>query len=225
MEEAKARVVDPSGSLAAFADDERPQVRRILDGACRAIAREGFDRVRFSDVAEESGISIGSIQHYFGNLGSLRLAALHYLGGRVVRTWREATPHDDYCAQLARLMDAAIPVQDGTPLWNLWFEFWAQAVRNPEVRPQMRLLYDLWSDHLFQIVTDGQREGVFDPREPINEIVLVLVALVDGLGVQALVVERERDEVIDVLFSTAGELLAIEPQSLRAGLAGWKGEH
>ena len=47
----------------------------ILAAATRAIAERGFDGVRYVDVAEEAGVAVGTVQHYFPSRDALLGAA------------------------------------------------------------------------------------------------------------------------------------------------------
>ena len=56
----------------SVAQARRPQ---ILDAAMRAIIEHGFDAVRYVDVAEEAGVAVGTVQHYFASRDALLGAA------------------------------------------------------------------------------------------------------------------------------------------------------
>jgi AcrR family transcriptional regulator len=51
----------------------RPDTRRceILDGAMLAFGRNGYKRATLADVAEEAGVSPGTVSHYFGSKANL----------------------------------------------------------------------------------------------------------------------------------------------------------
>src|ERR1700691_3160369 len=63
--------------------DHPARRRELADAACRVIARIGLGAPTLTDVAEESGWSIGSIRHYFPNKDELIAAALWRAGERV----------------------------------------------------------------------------------------------------------------------------------------------
>ena len=56
----------------SVAQARRPQ---ILEAAMRAIIEHGFDAVRYVDVAEEAGVAVGTVQHYFASRDALLGAA------------------------------------------------------------------------------------------------------------------------------------------------------
>src|SRR4051812_16298347 len=60
-------------SLTRMARPSVAQARRpqIIDAAMRAILEHGFDGVRYSDVADEAGVAVGTVQHYFGSRDAL----------------------------------------------------------------------------------------------------------------------------------------------------------
>ena len=56
----------------SVAEARRPQ---ILEAAMRAIIEHGFDAVRYVDVAEEAGVAVGTVQHYYASRDQLLGAA------------------------------------------------------------------------------------------------------------------------------------------------------
>src|SRR5690242_842045 len=51
----------------------RPDTRRseILDAAVLAFGRKGYQRATLADVAEQAGVSPGTVSHYFGSKANL----------------------------------------------------------------------------------------------------------------------------------------------------------
>ena len=43
----------------------------LIDSAIRVLAERGYDKARYSDVAKDAGVSVGSIQHYFEDRSDL----------------------------------------------------------------------------------------------------------------------------------------------------------
>ncbi len=61
--------IDLRASLHGMARPSVAQARRpqILEAAMRAIIEHGFDAVRYVDVAEEAGVAVGTVQHYYAS--------------------------------------------------------------------------------------------------------------------------------------------------------------
>ncbi|MGP4017817.1 TetR/AcrR family transcriptional regulator [Saccharopolyspora sp. 5N708] len=66
--------------------------RRIVDAVFRLVARGGVGEASLRKVAEESGINIGSVRHYFGSHEGLMVAAAEEVGARMARRLHDALP-------------------------------------------------------------------------------------------------------------------------------------
>ncbi len=171
----------------------------------RAIIEHGFDAVRYVDVAEEAGVAVGTVQHYFGSRDAL-LGAAFLEANRVAvenaRTIALARSHDPW----RRL---TLMVEEFTRLdrWGLWLEFWAAARRRDELRAVLEAAYGAWREPLVEAIEEGVAAGVFHPRFTSGEIAGAFVALIDGLGIQRelglhwLTAQRTRDLVLGALGS------------------------
>ena len=177
----------------SVAQARRPQ---ILDAAMRAIIDHGFDAVRYVDVADEAGVAVGTVQHYFASREANRVAVEN------ARTIALAGSPDPW----RRL---ALIVEEFTRLdrWGLWLEFWAAARRRDELRAVLEAAYGAWREPIVEAIEEGVAAGVFRPRFTSGEIAGAFVALIDGLGIQRelglhwLTPQRARDLVLGALGS------------------------
>ena len=71
----------------SIADERRPQ---IAEAAVRVIVARGFDGMRLSDVAEEAGVSVGTVQHYFGSREAVLVGAFRHVHASALRRWHAA---------------------------------------------------------------------------------------------------------------------------------------
>ncbi|MDA3644491.1 TetR family transcriptional regulator C-terminal domain-containing protein [Saccharopolyspora indica] len=69
--------------------------KRIVDAVFRLVARGGVAEASLRKVADESGINIGSVRHYFGNHEGLMVAAAEEVGARMERRLNAALPAAD----------------------------------------------------------------------------------------------------------------------------------
>ncbi|MHA6798644.1 TetR/AcrR family transcriptional regulator [Bounagaea algeriensis] len=65
---------------------------RILEAVLRLVVRGGIAEASLRKVAEEAGINIGSVRHYFGSAESLMTAAAEEVGARMAQRLDEALP-------------------------------------------------------------------------------------------------------------------------------------
>lgn len=169
----------------------------------RAIIEHGFDAVRYVDVAEEAGVAVGTVQHYYASrdqlLGAAFLEANRVAVGNA-RAIAVAGGRDPW----HRL---TLVVEEFTRLdrWALWLEFWAAARRRDELRAVLEAAYGAWREPIVEAIEEGVTAGVFAPRFAPGEIAAAFVALIDGLGIQRelglhwLSPHRTRDLVLGAL--------------------------
>ncbi len=149
----------------ALTDD---QIRRpswpILDAAVVVISRRGVDRARLADVAEEAGVSLGLVQHYFRTRERLLIETFRREQERISEIWYDAVPSgSDPLLRLTEYLRLASP--DGgdaaatpfDPGWSFWLEFWSKANRDEEIRAEVRRHLRATSPSLFR---DAIRDGV-----------------------------------------------------------------
>ncbi|MGA8680371.1 MAG: TetR/AcrR family transcriptional regulator [Acidimicrobiales bacterium] len=159
---------------------------RILEAACRAIAREGSKRVRLQDIAVEAGVSKGLLHYYAQSREDLLAEAYTYGDRRMrLRARAEISEIRDGADRLRRLLllyftDDAEVQED----WVLWSEFAANAVFDEALQPSMRNSFATWLSWLEELVLRGIQDGSIAPQQEPDVIVLELAALVDGLGLQ-----------------------------------------
>src|SRR5690606_15007508 len=94
----------------------------------------------------------------------------------------------------------------------LWMEFAATAIRDVELQKLMRWAYESWRQMLSDAVEEGIASEQFHPLLPIDTIVSMLLALIDGNEL-ALAIDVEattRDSIADQINQVARTLLGID---------------
>ncbi|MCC6224603.1 MAG: TetR family transcriptional regulator C-terminal domain-containing protein [Thermoleophilia bacterium] len=205
----------------------RPQ---ILDAAARVIARRGVTGLRLADVAEEAGVSVGSIQHYFGTRERLLSEAFAHELERALERW--AAPADgsgDAWGRLVALVDIVLEPRTFRERWTRWLQFWAAYARDARLRRALGRAYDLWRRPFARAFQEGIDSGEFRPALPVDVLADRAVALFDGLVLQVLLeapgatLGRARELFLDSLAADLGVsgaragLEAPAPRELPAG--------
>jgi AcrR family transcriptional regulator len=153
----------------------------------RLASREGLDAVTMRGVAAEAGWSTGAVAHYFADKEELVLFAFETVADRVGRRIVRAAEQGRGPLELVRGQ-----LVEGLPLdaerraeVRLWFAFLALAETRPRLARAGREAYREWRDRIAETLEDGQRQGLVDEAiDPAREAA-ALVALVDGLAIQA----------------------------------------
>lgn len=177
----------------------------LLDAAGQVFARRGFHGASVDDVAAEAGFSTGALYSNFEGKEDLFLALLAREIERQVNEVSQAT------AERATLDERA---RGGAEYWNrflerepelvlLFMEFWAYAVRNPEVRPRFAARYAEVRSALARLIEEGARELGMELTRPAEHLAITVDALADGFALQKL---ADPESVPDELL---GEALAM----------------
>jgi AcrR family transcriptional regulator len=197
--------VSPRPSKAA---ERRPQ---ILAATARAISKRGVTGTRLSDVAREAGVSIGTVQHYFGTRERLLVETFGYETDQSVARWRVASSNGTTAwERLLALVDIVLRPDTFRERWTRWLQFWAAYAREPALRRTMGGVYERWRDPLRQAVDAGVASGEFQLMRPADVVVDRAVALFDGLALQVLLeapgmsLGRMRDLLVESLAADLG---------------------
>lgn len=149
----------------------------LLEAAARVVAREGFAGLSYRTVAREAGTTHGLVSYHFGSRDRL----IHEM---VAKASREAiersslTPNsgrlEDFARDLASLADDAPQDQ------ILQFELALEALRRPELLPEVRTLYEQY--------VAATRETLASLEIAADEpLVRLVFAALDGLMLQHLI--------------------------------------
>jgi AcrR family transcriptional regulator len=167
-----------------------PEVRRglIIRAAQDIIAEQGYPAASARTVAARCGISPGTLTYHFPSMDALLVAALREASIDYTDTAIDASrslpgAHE----RLMSLIDAALPSNPGALRnWRLWMEYWARASHFSELADVHSERYAEWRSTFEQIVASGVERGEFRAVDPAGTA-LVIVALLDGLGLQTVI--------------------------------------
>ena len=186
---------------------------RILNAACDLIAEEGIDDVRIARVAQRAGASTALVHHYFKTRGELlERALIHSFEQAGDQRFSESAADDQSAAQtLAAAIRESLPYPGQQHReWVLWVELWLRAVRDPDLRPIAARMYQRYRDWLGDLIRAGIESGEFAAATDDAATTDRAIALLDGLGVRALLsdpemdVERARQRVATALAAELG---------------------
>ena len=124
--------------------ERRAETReRLLEAAARVFAREGYAGASVEEVAGEAGFSTGALYSNFSGKEELFLALLtrnvERVSGRVADAVAERPTVEERAHGAAAEWMRFVEREPDQIL--LFMEFWAYAVRDPEVRPRFAAAY------------------------------------------------------------------------------------
>jgi phosphoribosylaminoimidazole-succinocarboxamide synthase len=196
--------------------ERRAETReRLLEAAARVFARDGYAGASVEDVAGEAGFSTGALYSNFDGKEDLFLALLAHTVERVSRRVADAIAERPTVEERARLGAAEwMRFLEREPEQVLLFvEFWAYAVRDPDVRGRFAAAYAEPRAATARLIDESARALGLRPTLPAEQLATAVDALADGLALQRLV---DPSSVPENLFGDVLSLL-LAGASARAG--------
>ncbi|GLX10187.1 TetR/AcrR family transcriptional regulator [Microbispora sp. NBRC 16548] len=157
---------------------------RILASVIELVAEMGYERVRLRDVAKHSGVSIGTLQHYYETRDGLMLAAFAHHTGKIVKGLEEiAARHRDPWDRIRDLVEYITHPRGFRNRCLAFMEFAAASARDKELRRLFELQYDGWRAPVQAAVEEGLAAGVFRVVSTVEETVDLILTQIDGLEI------------------------------------------
>ncbi|MGV9327366.1 TetR/AcrR family transcriptional regulator [Streptosporangium sandarakinum] len=162
---------------------DRESVRqRLLSEATRLFAERGFESTSVQEVVSAAGVTKGAMYHYFDSKDDL----LHEIYGRVLRMQMERlTAIADGPGTVAERLHAAAVDVVRTTVENLddsKIFFRSMHLLAPDTRKSVRAERRRYHERFRDLVTEGQREGVFSTDSPAEIVVDFFFGSVHHLG-------------------------------------------
>ena len=168
--------------------DHEHRRREVVNAAWRVINRVGLENATLREIAREAKSSTGAIAHYFASKDDILRAALER-ADEDIRRRIEAMSEDVHpLTRLRAALREALPL-DRRRTFELTLDvnFWARALNHTSLRALQHRDHNEWRDGLLEYVAEVQEGGWLDRSMPADELTDILVAFVDGLGLQGLV--------------------------------------
>ncbi|AKK26344.1 TetR/AcrR family transcriptional regulator [Mycobacterium sp. EPa45] len=174
-------------------DNNEARRTQMLRAAAELICERGFSETRISDVAKRSGVSSALVIYYFGTRDRLLVDALRYsedsFYAAAERMLCEVPAVRERISLLIQWTCVA-EVEDEIPgAWGLWFDLWAQAFRDEEVRAGRVELDARWR----RMIVDAVQSPELDSGVDVRMFALEFSALLDGLSIQVALDDPEVD--------------------------------
>lgn len=168
--------------------DHEARRQELVEAAWRVINRVGLERTTIRLIAAESGRSTGSLAHYFGSKDDILRVALER-ADHDIKDRLERIPIDTHpVTGLRHALAQALPFDERRAFeLTLDVNFWARALNQPSLRALQHRDHDAWREVVLKAVVEAQHAHALDGSRPADEITDLIVAFVDGLGLQGLV--------------------------------------
>ncbi len=193
--------------------DHEAERQRLAAAACQTIARAGVEGATLRAIADEARCSTGPLVHYFGDKNQVLIHALRCAARETGSRMLHALGREKGRAALRAIAQEGLPLDEVRQAeWRVWLSFWGQAVTSRDLAAEQRQRYTAWR-RLIQVVLErAQATNELGAGLDLEREAELLVALIDGIGIQAMFeparFDRRRqlqllDAHLDRLFSAA----------------------
>ncbi|MEU4704577.1 TetR/AcrR family transcriptional regulator [Nonomuraea dietziae] len=169
-----------------------PEARReqVAEAVFRVVRRDGLEQASLRNVAEEAGLAIGSVRHYFAGHSELMVFAMQAMNERVVRRLLEHVEKlettDDRLPLVESMLAELLPLDERRrEEATIWLAFATAARTRPELRPHAEESYDGLRRLVFKVLDGARRSARLREGTDLAVEVERLCALIDGLTVHA----------------------------------------
>ena len=167
--------------------DHEERRAELAEAVWRLASREGLEAVTMRAVAAEAGWSTGVCAHYFADKEELLVFAFETVADRVGRRILKAAEQTRDPLELVRsqLVEGLAIDSERRAEVRVWFAFLGLAETRPRLAQAGRKAYRRWRDRVAKTLAAGQQEGLVDESIDAGREAAALIALVDGLAIQA----------------------------------------
>ncbi|MGH7287536.1 MAG: TetR/AcrR family transcriptional regulator [Myxococcota bacterium] len=167
--------------------DSRSRRAEFAEAAWRTIAARGLDAATVRAVARDAGASTGRLVHYFRSKDELMLEALRHAGRVVRERMNEILAEKRGLAALHAVLLDALPLDDvRSKEWRFWLAYWGSAASEPGLAAEQARRLAIWRSMLARILEEARSACELAPGADAALEAEAIMALVDGLGQQAL---------------------------------------
>ncbi|MGC4747347.1 TetR/AcrR family transcriptional regulator [Micromonospora sp. DT201] len=179
-----------------------PQERRraVADAVHAVVARHGLEAATLRNVADEAGLAVGSVRHYFTDHDELMIFVVQELGRRVgERVWAHAErllsesggSREDRRHRTEELLAEFLPLDDVRRDEVLLRHTFTMAARvRPPLLPHAEAIQQTLYDLVHRTLQGAQAAGGLPAEVNVEVESVRLRALLDGLGLQAVMFPR-----------------------------------
>ncbi len=160
-----------------------PTARKLLLAAKDIVAEEGFEALTLNAVSERAGENKSMIAYYFENKAGLIAAVV------------DSVIHDEYLDSMSRMKEAPAGERSARLVeemrhmvaaagdFQVFFELFPHAVRDPLLRSRLAVLYRWYWQMKLEWLGIAGRGGSLDDPDLLG-LAQVLSAVIDGMAVQ-----------------------------------------
>jgi AcrR family transcriptional regulator len=159
----------------------------VITAAATVFARRGFQDASLREIASEAGMTTGAIYSNFDGKGDLFLAVLEEKIDPRLAVMYESTRTAPRKKVGARVGDEFAAYVKQQRRWLiLLIEFWAQAARDPKLRPKFAERHGKLRAAIVEVLAERATKLDTPLILPAEQLATLLIALTNGIAVEQL---------------------------------------
>jgi len=176
---------------------------QILQAARQVFANQGFHNTRMSDIAQATGVSQGTLYHYFRSKDELFLAVLNVWNEQIKSVVEQLPAADVHVTDKFWMVNqlAVNFFETGEDLLPVLVEYWAYILHEPEAAAAFREFFLSMQQSFKDILYQGVEIGEFKPVDVEVLSTLPLIVL-DGITVLTAVVGKDLIRPVELIKQT-----------------------
>ncbi|MHA6481453.1 TetR/AcrR family transcriptional regulator [Paenibacillus sp. strain BS8-2] len=177
--------------------------KQLAEAAWRVIRREGLEGVSVRSVADEAGMSLGSLRHYFVTQSELLAFSMRLVSERVEKRIRSKTGSGDPFKDIEVIIRELVPLdEERLAECEVWLAFMGGSMAYPELRALCEEVHDALLSVFREIAYALQHLKLAKPGIDPDLEAQRLHALIDGLVVHGVTrpTKTTPDELLRVVF-------------------------
>lgn len=173
--------------------DHELQREKVAQAAWRVIQKHGIEQASVRKIADEAGVSAGSMRHYFNSQSELYAYSMRLVSKRVNKRIEQMTPTGNIMEDAALYVEQILPLHEETSLeMEVWLAFVVKSLSDPSLS-ELRNQVDDELRQMFRILTRALIDSGAIRSVPDEDLEIErMYALVDGLAIHAI----QRPEVM-----------------------------
>lgn len=162
---------------------------RLVEAACAVFAEKGYASTRVAEIAERAGVGKGTVYEYFSSKEELLFAVFETINADISSRMNDALASGETTEEQLHnvLRLGAEVISEQVDLQPVILDFWA-ASRGKDIEETYRRAvvasYTFFRNLISNFIREGQNKGEFRTSIDAEALATLVVATVDGLGIQ-----------------------------------------
>lgn len=166
--------------------DHELQKEKVAEAAWRVIRKNGMEQASVRNIAEEAGLSVGSMRHYFSSQSELYMYSMKLVSERVNLRIKNIAFTGELLTDIPVLVQQILPLNEETiPEMEVWFAFVVKSMSDPSLAVLRKQVDDDMRQMFVMIIQALTDQNFALPDLDYDVEIERFYALIDGLAIHA----------------------------------------